>query len=164
MKKTKLLLEKAHKCYEKQVNARRYKVKYKVGQKILLNVKNFSTSKGLIPKFMSKFASQFPIVEHIFKDVYKLELPPKIKVHSTFRVSLSKPYKQDSLWVDCKQGTWPPPNLVGDHLEYEVESTFKCRNHKHKRKEYLVKWQGYHEKEATWVAARDIVNAKKVLG
>ena len=33
-----------------------------------------------------------------------------------------------------------PPDLVGDHLEYEVEGILKCRNHEHKGKEYLVKW------------------------
>ena len=57
----------------------------------------------------------------------------------------------------------PPPDLVGDHLEYEVEGILKCRNHKHKEKEYLVKWRGYHEKEATWVAAKDIVLAKEIV-
>ena len=32
-----------------------------------------------------------------------------------------------------------------------------------KTKEYLVKWQGFHEKEATWVAARDMVNTKELV-
>ena len=49
-------------------------------------------------KFMSKFAGPFSIVERVFKDVYKLELPPEIKVHSTFHVSLLKPFKEDTLW------------------------------------------------------------------
>jgi len=26
-----------------------------------------------------------------------------------------------------------------------------------------MKWQGYHEKEATWVNAKDMANAKKVV-
>ena len=88
---------------------------------------------------MSKFAGSFPIVERVFKDVYKLELPPKIKVHPTFHVSLLKPFKKDTLWPDCKQVIQPPHDLVGDHLEYEVEGILKCRNHKLKGKEYLVK-------------------------
>ena len=54
-------------------------------------------------------------------------------------------------------------DLVGDHLEYEVEGILKCRNHKRKRKEYLVKWRGYHEKEATWVAAKDMVHAREIV-
>jgi hypothetical protein len=118
---------------------------------------------GLTPKFMSKFAGPFPIVERVFKDVYKLELPPEIKVHPTLHVSLLKPFKEDTLWPNRKQVIRPPPDLVGDHLEYEVEGILKCRNHKRKGKEYLVKWRGFHEKEATWVAARDMVNAKEIV-
>ena len=163
LEKTKLLLEKAQKRYEKQVNAGRREVEYEVGQKVLLNVKNFTMPEGLTPKFMSKFAGPFPIVERMFKDVYKLELPPEIKVHPTFHVSLLKPFKEDTIWTGRKQVIRPPPDLVGDHLEYEVEGILKCRNHKRKGKEYLVKWRGFHEKESTWVAAKDMVNAKEVV-
>ena len=163
LEKTKLMLEKAQKRYEKQVNAGRREVEYEVGQKVLLNVKNFTLPEGLTPKFMSKFAGPFAIVERVFKDVYKLELPPEIKVHPTFHVSLLKPFKEDTLWPDRKQVIRPPPDLVGDHLEYEVEGILKCRNHKRKGKEYLVKWRGYHEKEATWVAAKDMVHAKEIV-
>jgi len=158
-----LLLEKARRRYEKQVNAGRREVEYEVGQKVLLNVKNFTMPEGLTPKFMSKFAGPFPIVERVFKDVYKLELPPEIKVHPTFHVSLLKPFREHNLWPNRKQVIRPPPNLVGDHLEYEVETILKSRNHRIKGKEYLVKWRGYHEKEATWVAAKDMVNAKEVV-
>lgn len=163
LEKTRLLLEKARRRYEKQVNARRREVEFEVGQKVLLNVKNFTMPEGLTPKFMSKFAGPFPIVERVFKDVYKLELPPEIKVHPTFHVSLLKPFKEDTLWPDRKQVIRPPPELVGEHLEYEVEGILKSRNLKNKGKEYLVKWRGYHEKEATWVAAKDMVNAKEVV-
>ena len=163
LEKTKLLLEKAQKCYEKQVNAGRREVEYGVGQKVLLNVKNFTMPKSITPKFMSKFASPFHIVERVFKDVYKLELPPEIKVHPTFHVSLLKPFKEDTLWPNCKQVIRPPPNFVEDHLEYEVERILKYRNHKQKGKMYLIKWQGYHEKETTWVAARDMVHAKEIV-
>jgi hypothetical protein len=38
---------------------------------------------GLIQKFVSKFVGSFLIVERVFKNEYKLELLPQIKVHST---------------------------------------------------------------------------------
>ena len=62
------------------------------------------------------------------KDEYKLELLPKLKVHSLFHVSLLNPRgKEEALWPNDKYVIWPPPNLVGDHLEHEVLGTFKSR-------------------------------------
>jgi hypothetical protein len=76
--------------------------------------------KSLTPKFMSKCAGSFPIMECVLKDVYKLELLPKIKVHPTFHFSLFKPFKEDTLLPNRKQVIQPPFELVGDHLEFEV--------------------------------------------
>ena len=64
--------------------------------------------------------------------MYKLELLFEIKVHPTFHVSLLKPFKEDTLWFDRKKVIKPPPDLIGDHLEYEVESIHMCTNHKQK--------------------------------
>ena len=68
-----------------------------MGQKALLNVKDFMMPEGLALKFMYKFASPFLIVQRVFKDIYKLELPPEIKVHPTFHVSLLKLCKKNTL-------------------------------------------------------------------
>lgn len=121
LENSKLLLKKAQKHYEKQVNAGKYEVEYEVGQKMLLKVKNFTMPKCLIPKFMTKFASPLPIMKQVFKDVYKLELTPDIKVHLTFHVSLLKQYKTNTLWPDCNQMIIRPLKFVGDHLEYEAK-------------------------------------------
>ena len=72
-------------------------------KKVLLNVNNFTLPKGLILKFMSKIGVWFPIVERVFKDMYKLELPPEIKVHLTFHVLLLKPFKEDTLWPNTNK-------------------------------------------------------------
>ena len=62
-----------------------------------LNVKNFTLPQGLTPKFMAKFAGPFPVVKQVFDDAYKLALPPEIKVHPVFHVSLLKEYFEDSV-------------------------------------------------------------------
>jgi hypothetical protein len=112
---------------------------------------------------MAKYAGPFVIAKRLFEDVYKLDLPPEIKVHPTFHVSLLKPYHEDKVRPERKQVLRPPPELVGDHLEFEVEGILKCRNTKKKGKEYLEKWRGYHEKEATWVEAKYMANAKEMV-
>ena len=83
---------------------------------------------------MSKVEVRLPIVERVFKDMYKLEIPPEIKVHPTFHVSLLKPFKVVTLWPDHKRVIRPPPDLVVGHLEYGVEGTLKCRKPKWKTK------------------------------
>ena len=62
------------------------------------------------------------------KDEHKLELLPKLKVHSLFHVSLLKPRcKEEALSPMHKYMIWPPPDFVGDHLEHEVLGTFKSK-------------------------------------
>ena len=87
---------------------------------VLNNVNNFTLPKRLIPKVMHKIRASYLIVKRVFKDMYKLDLPPEVKVHPTFHVSFLKPFKDDTLWHYHKQVITPPPKLVRGHLEHEV--------------------------------------------
>ena len=121
-----------------------------MGQNVLLNLKNFTMPQKLTPKFMSKFVDPFSIMGHVFKDIHKLVLLPKFKMHPIFHISLLNPLKKNTLWL----------NLVGDHLEYKVEGMFKYKKPKQKKNIYLVRWQRYRQYKTTWVATRDMVIAK----
>ena len=55
-------LPRAQKRCKKQANKNRRQVSFKVGQKVWLNVNNFTLLQGLMPKFMAKFAGPFPVV------------------------------------------------------------------------------------------------------
>ena len=57
----------------------------------------------------------------------------------------------------------PVPELVGNHEEYEVETILNKCKLRSRDTEYLVKWRGYHVKEATWVPSSDLGNAKKAV-
>ena len=57
----------------------------------------------------------------------------------------------------------PVSELVGNHEEYEVETILNKRKLRSRDTEYLVKWRGYHVKEATWVPSSDLENAKKAV-
>ena len=52
---------------------------------------------------MAKFAGPFLIVEQVFDDAYRLALPPEIKVHPVFHVSLLKEYFEDSVRPEHEQ-------------------------------------------------------------
>ena len=87
-----------------------------------LSVKNFTLPQGLTSKFMAKLAGPFPIVKQVFDDAYKLALPPEIRVHLVFHVSLLKEYFEDSVSLEHEQVLRPVPELVKNHEEYEVET------------------------------------------
>ena len=145
------------------MNKNRRQVSFKVEQKVWLNVKNFKLPQGLTPKFMAKFAGPFSIVKQVFDDAYKLALPPEIKVHPVFHVSLLKEYFKDSVRPEREQLLQPVLELVENHEEYEVETILNKRKLRSRDMEYLVKWRGYHVKEATWVLSSDLENAKKAV-
>ena len=57
----------------------------------------------------------------------------------------------------------PVPELVGNHEEYEVETILNKHKLRSRDTEYLVKWRGYHVKEAIWVPSSDLGIAKKAV-
>ena len=156
-------MRKAQKCYKKQANKNRRQVSFKVGQKVWLNVKNFTLLQGLTPKFMAKFAGPFSVVKQVFDDAYKLALPPEIKVHPVFYILLLKEYFKDSVRPEREQVLRLIPELVGNHEEYEVETILNKHKLRTRDTKYLVKWRRYHVKEATWVPSSDLENANKAM-
>ena len=56
----------------------------------------------------------------------------------------------------------PPPVLVGDTLEYEVEGILWHQG-TGARRQYLVLWKGYPLTEATWEPESHLTNAPDIL-
>ena len=102
--------------------------------------KNFTLPQGLTSKFMAKFAGPFPVVKQVFDDAYKLALPPEIKMHPVFYVSLLKECFEDSVRLEREQVLPPIPKLGGNYEEYEVETILNKRKLRSRVMEYLVKW------------------------
>ena len=70
-------------------------------------------------------------------------------MHPVFYISLLKEYFKDSVRPEREQVLRPIPKLVGDHEEYEVETILNKCKLRSRDTEHLVKWRGYHVKEAT---------------
>jgi hypothetical protein len=55
-------------------------------------------------------------------NAYKLQLPDSLKIHPVFHVSLLKPY------LSGRAKLPPPPEVIYDEFEYEVESILDHEN------------------------------------
>ena len=93
--------------------------------------------------------------------VYQLELPAAWKIFNTFHSALLSPYKETE-----EHGinfTEPPPDLVEDHDEYEVEQILDTRLFgRWKKCQYLIKWKGYAEAHNSWEPEEN-VNALELV-
>jgi len=156
-------LEKAHKRYKDFVDKSRRKVKFQEANEVWLNIKNFRLPKGLSHKFLGPYAGPFKVLEKKLFDTYKLELPENLRVHPTFHVSLLKPIARDASRPNWEHNSRPPPDLVHNKLEFEVEAMLKSRQLRGRKWEYLVKWKGHHPIEATWVNESDMEHAQEAI-
>jgi Chromo (CHRromatin Organisation MOdifier) domain len=125
-----------------------------VGQKVWLEGTNLKTSHPT-KKFTPKCYGPFPITDVISPVVYHLSLPLTWKIHNVFHVSLLMPYKE--MEEHGPNFTEPPPELIGEQEEYEVEQVLASRLHgRWKKLQYLIHWKGYSHAHDSWASADDV--------
>ena len=129
---------------------------FEVGQRVLSSTKNLQIKKSdLSKKLLSRFIGPFKVVKRIGAVAYELELPPTMKVHDVFHVSLLKRYHED--------GTHQPPPvtiLLEGEPEHEVDQILKHRQDGKRSKSYLVRWTGYGPEMDTWEPEAGLRNCK----
>ena len=106
------------------------------------------------------------ILEVISPCVYKLELPPSLKIHPIFHVSKLRPYHDDHGQYARPECVRPPPMMVGGQAEFEVERIIDKRTRRIGRlnqPEYLVKWKGYDNYENTWEPISNLSRARRLV-
>lgn len=122
--------------------------KYRIGDKVWLNLKNISTDRP--KKKFDWIHGKYTITKVIGSHTYELNTPPGI--HNRFHTTLLRPVATDphpSQMTDDPQ----PPAITGEdgETEYAVEEILQARTKRigrGTRREVLVKWVGYNK--PTW--------------
>jgi len=169
--KAKRLREIHEKCHEEinwaqerqaeQANKRRSPdPALQVGDEVWLLRKHIHTTRPS-DKLDFKKLGKFKISSKVGANTYKLQLPPSMKIHPVFHVSLLEPASTDPLPGHLQPP--PPPTIVNDITEYEVESILDSRYH-YGKLQYRAKWKGYTaDQDQEWYPAEFFENSQELI-
>ena len=102
------------------VDKKRRTEEYKIGDEVVLSTANLRTyCPNLPPKIKARWVGPFCIQKIVSPVAFGLDLPPGWWIHPVFHTSKLKRYIRSEEFL--REVEPPPPVLVGDTLEYEVE-------------------------------------------
>ena len=138
---------------------------YAPGNKVWLNSKYIKTKRNR--KLEAKFFGLFRVLHPVGKQVYKLELPKKWKIHNVFHVSLLEQDTTRKRRVDDENVELDAGDKNG---KYKVEAIWDSEVYARESESghllglyYLVLWKGYLEEENTWEPASAVQHLKKLI-
>ena len=151
-------MERAAEKMKGRVNRKKAEAReYAKGEKVWLEATNLKTTQPS-RKLAAKRLGPFEVEEKVGKSAYRLKLPLEWKIHPVFNELLLTPYHppvNPTQPVDER----PPPDIVGDVQEFEVEEITGARL-RGRGLQFLVKWKGYPVEESTWEPERNLANAE----
>ena len=101
---------------------------------------------------MRRYEGLFEVVRHVGKVSYQLQLPPRLKIHPVFHVSLLQPYHRDAGDPSRGESRRAPTAVVtaiDKDMEYILADRVIRRRGIPAYNEYLMKWKNLPESEAT---------------
>ena len=134
--------------YELNANRRRSPApQYKVDDYVYLNIKNLRTRRPC-KKLERRQAGPYKVAAVLSPSAVRLHLPISLNIHHTFHVNLLEPAAMDP--VPGQDIPNPPPIVVDNETEYEVEAVVDSDWADRAKTEilYKVKWTGYPD--PTW--------------
>ncbi|KAK2966767.1 hypothetical protein RJ640_015365 [Escallonia rubra] len=107
-------LDKAGCKMKKWADKRRRPKEYNLGDMVMLKLlpQQFKSFRKVHKGLIRRYEGPFPIVAKVGKVSYRLELPPKLKIHPVFHVSLLKPHYDDKEDPSCGESHRAPTAVV----------------------------------------------------
>nr|XP_004228778.1 uncharacterized protein LOC101249292 [Solanum lycopersicum] len=93
------------------------------------------------------------------KILYKLELPPHLKIHPVFHASVLKTYHEDKDDPSQNKSQWAPITITTSHdREIEAIIDYKAKRKREQQANFMfpVHWKGQTPEEATWEKYEDL--------
>ena len=152
-------LEKASKRMKKWADKKRRPMEFKEGDKVLVKLYAHGKADGLHWGLKRRYDGPFPIIKRVGKVAYKVELPQGIKIHPVFHVSMLKPYREDLDDPNRGKSTRAPLNVRAQYdkeVEYIISHRKVPQSNQPPTTEFLIKWKGLPESEASWEPIRDL--------
>ena len=113
-------LERVQRRMAHVVNRSRRSEQYNIGDEVGLNTTNLRNYCPHLPtKLRARWVGPFTISRVVLPVAYKVDLPPGWQIHPVFHIDRLKRYVTSEEFL--REVEPPPPILVEDHLEYEVE-------------------------------------------
>lgn len=156
---TKAMINIAQEWHKEQADKRRTEEpEWQIGDKAWLSRKNIPTDRPS-EKLDYRRLGPYEITEKIGTRAYRLKLPPTMKIHDVFHVSMLEKVTKDNF---NREPVPLPPVVVEGEEQYEVEEILNSRMF-NRRFEYLVRWKGYGLGEASWEPSTNVQNAKEEI-
>ena len=136
-------------------------VPFKVGDKVLLDIKNLRSAGGMFRKFRQLRSGPFTVEEVLGPVTFKIRLPRAWKnIHPVFHASVLKAFRETE--VHGPAFPEPPPETIEGEEEWEVDGILAHRGNTKKR-EYLVSWKGYSSADNTWEPEKNLKHTQTIL-
>jgi len=141
------------------------KKKIKINDRVWLEATNIRSDRPS-KKLSEKRYGPFKVLEAIGEASFRLELPNSWKlIHPVFHGSLLTPF-YSSKFPSQHRAAPPQPEIIGDELEYEVQSILDSRRQKKGRAtqmEYLISWKGYDVEHNSWEPKKNLLHSCELI-
>ena len=136
----------------RQANKTRRELILKVGDHVWLTADHIHVPQAVQArrKLAPSYYGPYTILEAVSDVAYRLDLPPKHRIHPVVHVSHLKPFAGDFDHATVRH--YPAPEMIDGQEHYYVEAFVNAKTVRgHER--YLVKWKGYTDDWNEWIRA-----------